>query len=203
MSTESKRLTRREGIDPVGDRSAVEQGIKALLAGLGEDAERDGLLDTPRRVVNAFLEMTSGYQADIAKILGTTFEVAFDEMIAVRRIPFWSLCEHHLLPFHGHATVAYIPAEGGRVVGLSKMARVVHAYARRLQVQERMTQQIAQALEAHLAPRGVGVLVESVHLCMASRGVSAEAPMVTSYLSGQMRDDPKARAEFLALGRNP
>lgn len=204
----AKHRERRDDITPVLGmpaeqvmRMLAESGIVSLLNAVGEDTERDGLKDTPRRVVNAMLEMTSGYMANVAEILSTTFEQSFDEMIAVRSVPFWSLCEHHLLPFHGYATVAYIPGESKRVVGLSKIARVVHAYAKRLQVQERLTQQIALALMEHLSPKGVGVLVEGVHSCMAARGAKVEAPMVTSYLGGAMRDDPKARAEFFDIAK--
>lgn len=166
----------------------------------------DGIVDTPRRVIDALVEMTSGYKVDIASILGTVFEEPFaDEMIVLRDIEFVSLCEHHLLPFVGVAHVGYVPQRSAlssdtySVVGLSKLARLVDAYARRLQVQERMTQQIATALEDHLGARGVGVIVKATHSCMAVRGVKKSgASMVTSTMLGVMRDIA-ARAEFLRL----
>lgn len=158
--------------------------------------------DTPRRMVNALLDLTSGYTVHVGDLLSCTFEVGhYDQMIVVRRVPFWSLCEHHVLPFHGHATVGYIPKPGTPVVGLSKLARLVDAYARRLQIQERMTKEIGVALMDNLCPAGVGVVVEAVHACMASRGAGVEAPMVTSYLRGSMRDDASVRSEFFALAR--
>jgi len=177
----------------------AEDAVVRLLQAIGEDPDRDGLRDTPRRVVKALGEMTCGYLEDPADILATVFDVDFDEMIVVRRIPFVSLCEHHLLTFVGHATVGYVPKD--LVVGLSKLARLVDCYARRLQVQERMTRQIADAIDTHLRPAGVAVLIESTHSCMSSRGVAKVAPMVTSDVRGCFRDQPEARAEFMALAR--
>lgn len=182
------------------DRELAERGVWDLLAWIGEDPTRDGLRDTPARVTKAWRELTSGYSMDPAQILSTTFAVDFDEMVVVRRIPFASLCEHHILPFTGHATVAYIPdPEGGRVVGLSKLARLVDCFARRLQVQERMTGQIAQAIEENLRPIGVGVVITASHTCMSIRGIERAGEMVTSSMLGGIREDPAARSELLAL----
>lgn len=173
--------------------------VLRLLQHIGEDPTRDGLRDTPRRVVKALRELTSGYALDPAEVLGTTFEVSHDEMIVVRNVPFSSLCEHHMLPFTGTATIGYVPAEGGRIVGLSKLARLVDLYARRLQVQERMTDQIAAAVEEHLSTIGVGVIVKAHHTCMSMRGIGKAGEMVTSRMTGALRDKPEARAEFLKL----
>lgn len=174
--------------------------IVRLLELMGEDPRRPGLKDTPGRVLRSLAEMTAGYKMDPAKILERTFPDNYDQMVVVRGIEFWSLCEHHMLPFHGTATVGYIPS-GGKVVGLSKLARLVHCYARRLQVQERLTNEIAEAIQKHLAPVGVGVVVRASHLCMAARGVRTPAEMVTSCMMGAMREDPEARAELLDLDR--
>jgi GTP cyclohydrolase I len=180
-------------------QEAAEVGVRALLSHLGADVTDPGLLDTPARVVRALREMTSGYSVDPAELLSVAFDVSFDEMIVVRAVEFTSLCEHHLLAFTGTATVGYIP-NGRGVVGLSKLARLVECYARRLQVQERMTQQIAQALQSFLDPVGVGVVVRARHSCMGCRGVRKPgAEMVTSSLLGAMRDEPQTRAEFLTL----
>lgn len=168
-----------------------------LLEMIGEDVEREGLRDTPRRVAKAFMEMTKGYRENAKEILGTVFDVGYDEMVILKDVHFVSLCEHHLLPFTGVAHVGYLPGE--KVVGLSKMARLVHCYARRLQIQERMTQQIAKAMEEHLSPRGVAVIVKAQHACMSCRGVKEEkAQMVTSAMLGAMRVGAP-RAEFLRL----
>lgn len=178
----------------------AEAAVRVLLADIGEDIERDGLLDTPARFVRALHEMTSGYETDVAALLSTTFTDDYDEMVVVRGVDFHSLCEHHLLGFTGTATVGYIPQPGLGVVGLSKLARLVDAFARRLQVQERMTQQIAQAIDEHLRPVGVGVVLRARHSCMGCRGVRKPgAEMVTSTLLGAMRDEPQTRAEFLSL----
>ncbi len=182
------------------EENGPTDAVIRLLEHIGEDPHRDGLLDTPKRVVKAYREMTEGYAVDVAALLATVFDERSDEMVVVSGIEFVSLCEHHLLPFVGEATVAYIPDT--KVVGLSKIARLVDAFARRLQVQERMTTQIADAMEQHLAPRGVGVVVRARHACMGCRGVRKPgASMTTSALSGFMKDDPMARAEFLALAR--
>jgi GTP cyclohydrolase I len=172
-------------------------GIVRLLEYIGENPERDGLRDTPERVLKAMKEMTVGYNTDIAKILSVSFDVDFDELVVVRNVPFNSLCEHHMLPFTGTATVGYIPRE--RIVGLSKLARLVDAYAKRLQVQERMTKQIADAMLEHIRPIGCGVVVRGNHSCMSCRGINKTGEMVTSSLHGVLRTDGIARAEFLAL----
>jgi GTP cyclohydrolase I len=178
-----------------GEAGSIEDSVVRQIQYVGEQPAREGLVDTPSRVARALRENTAGYQEKPAEILSTVFEEAYDEMIVVKDIEFWSLCEHHLLPFHGQATVGYIP--DGKVVGLSKIARLVHCFARRLQVQERMTEQIAQALVEHLKPTGAGCLVSAHHTCMAMRGVRASAPMLTSALYGAMREG--ARDEFLRL----
>lgn len=176
---------------------AAEAAVRLLLKYIGEDPDRDGLLNTPKRVAKALLEMTGGLRMDAAAVLATTFDVPYDELVLVTDIRFASLCEHHLLPFTGVAHVGYLPSH--RVVGLSKVARLVDMYARRPQVQERMTQDIAAALAHHVKCRGVGVVVKATHQCMACRGVmKPEARMVTSCLLGVMREG-HVRAEFLAL----
>lgn len=178
----------------------ARSGIAALLAALGEDPERAGLRDTPARVVRAFHEMTRGYGMDPAAILERQFDEPYDEMIVLKNVEFTSLCEHHLLPFQGVATVAYIPGPQGKIVGLSKLARLVDCYAMRLQVQERLTQQIAVAIDEHLQAAGVGVVLKAKHLCMGCRGVKKPAAeMVTSYMLGAMKGDKAARAELLSL----
>lgn len=182
-------------------RNDAEDSIKTLLAFLGEDTSREGLLDTPKRVVKAMEEMTNGYNADVEEILGRTFDVACDEMVVLRNIPFTSLCEHHLLPFTGFACVGYLPAE--RVVGLSKLARLVHCYAKRLQVQEQLTTQIATALNACLSCKGVGVILTANHACMSCRGVAVSGTeMVTSHVLGAFRESREVRSEFLTLARS-
>lgn len=185
-------------MEPDNGPSALE-AVRVLIATVGEDPDREGLTDTPGRVVKALTELTAGYSVNPAELLGRTFGEPFDEMVVVSRIPFVSLCEHHLLPFTGHATVGYIPANG-RVVGLSKLARLVDAYARRFQIQERLTAQVAQAITDHLDPKGAGVVVSATHSCMTMRGIKAHgATMTTSSLTGAIRDKPEARAEFLAF----
>lgn len=166
-----------------------------LLTMIGEDCDRDGLKDTPERFARAYMEMTAGYEQHPSDILSTTFDVEYDEMVIVRGIGFHSLCEHHMLPFSGVAHVGYLP--GAKVVGLSKVVRLVHCFAQRLQIQERMTMQIAESMQAHLKPRGVGVVVQAHHSCMSCRGVRADATMVTSALLGHTRTE--GRAEFLKL----
>jgi GTP cyclohydrolase I len=182
--------------------TAPADHVSGLLTALGYDVTSNGLADTPRRVAAALTELTAGQGEDPGRWLATVFDVswAHDEMIALRGMDFASLCEHHLLPFTGTVTVAYIPAEGAGVVGVSKLARVVDGYARRLQVQERMTTQIADCLEKHLDTRGVAVAVRATHLCMSLRGVRKPgADMVTNVLRGAFREDLRARAEFMAL----
>jgi len=180
----------RDNGDPV-------DAVIRLIQHLGEDPTRDGLLDTPRRVTKAYRELTKGYRDDPAEILSKTFDVPHDQMIVVKRLPFVSLCEHHLLPFTGHATIGYISTD--RVVGLSKLGRLVDAFANRLQVQERLTDEIADAIETHLRPLGVGVIVSANHSCMALRGVKKHGEMVTSAMRGVMRDREQARHELLTL----
>jgi GTP cyclohydrolase I len=177
--------------------SEAEGAVVALLRLIGEDPSRDGLVETPGRVVRALREMTAGYEDDPAEILAKTFEEASDEMIVLREIEFHSMCEHHLLPFYGTAAVGYLP---GAVVGISKLARLVGCFARRLQIQERMTRQIAEAVVEHLGARGAGVIVRAQHLCMGCRGVRLPASeMVTTSMLGAMREDAATRAEFLRL----
>jgi GTP cyclohydrolase I len=176
--------------------------VEVLLRYMGEDPDREGLKDTPRRVCKAWLEMTSGYQEDPAEILARDFDAAdYDEVIALPWIEFWSTCEHHLLPFSGYAHVAYLPAKKNpRVVGLSKMARLVDCFGRRLQIQEKMTIQIADAMQKHLRPQGVAVVVQAKHLCMACRGVQkSKSVMVTSAMRGVFRRNAAARSEFFRL----
>jgi GTP cyclohydrolase IA len=177
---------------------APQDGIVRLIEYIGEDPTRDGLLETPKRVLKAFKEMTEGYDQSAATILGTTFDVGqVDEMIIVRNIEFVSLCEHHMLPFTGTATVAYIPRH--RVVGLSKIARLVDMFSRRLQVQERLTQQITAAMDEVLMPEGSACIIEAAHSCMGCRGVrKPSARMVTSSLTGVFRQH-EVRAELLSL----
>lgn len=175
----------------------AERAVATLLEHVGEDPSRDGLRNTPPRVVRALRELTSGYDDDPAQILSRTFDESSDEMILLRDIAFHSTCEHHLLPFQGTVSIGYLP---GKVVGISKLARLVDCFARRLQIQERMTGQIAQAIETHLESRGTGVIVSARHLCMACRGVRQESTaMVTSAMLGGLRADAASRAEFLRL----
>jgi len=181
--------------DPAVDLPRAERAVAELLTALGQDVSSEHLLDTPRRVVQSYAELLSP-----APFALTTFpnDEGYDELVLAKAIPFQSLCQHHLLPFVGVAHVGYLPA--GRILGLSKLARVVELFARRLQVQERLTTQVAGWLEQHLEPRGVGVVLEAEHLCMSLRGVRAGgARTVTSALHGLLRTDPRSRAEFFAL----
>ena len=186
-------------IPALTDGDDLEQVIVNVLVQLGEDPARDGLVDTPRRVADSLRFLTEGYAADPHTIVGdAVFEhEAYDEMIVVRDIAFFSLCEHHLLPFFGRAHIGYLPE--GRVVGLSKLPRLVDAFSHRLQLQERMTQEIAEAINSVLTPRGVAVVVEGRHLCMEMRGVQKEnAHTLTSSMLGVFRTDSRTRAEFLS-----
>src|SRR3954447_26700209 len=177
------------------DQEAAAEAVKALLAALGQDATSESLVDTPRRVAAAFAELLEPRDFDLTPFPN---DEGYDELVVARDIPFSSLCEHHLLPFIGVAHVAYMP--GDRILGLSKLARVVELFARRLQVQERMTTQIAAWLQETVHPRGVGVVLEAEHMCMSIRGVRATgARTVTSALYGALRNDPRTRSEFLAL----
>jgi GTP cyclohydrolase I len=180
------------------DIERVAAAVREILIGVGEDPDREGLRETPRRVARAYAEIFDGMQADPAEILATTFDLGHDEMVLVRDIEVWSTCEHHLLPFTGVAHVAYIPSHG-RITGLSKLARLVDAFAKRPQVQERLTSQVADALVEHLQPQGVMVVVECEHLCMTMRGVRKPgAKTVTSAVRGVM-SHPATRAEAMSL----
>lgn len=185
-------------LDPINApaHDQIEAAISSLLTSVGEDPQRDGLRNTPARVARMYAELLSGYHTDAAALInGALFDVDYDEMVVVKSIEYYSLCEHHLLPFYGHAHVAYIPRN--KVLGLSKIPRVVDMFARRLQVQERMTRQIADFLENVLHPQGVAVVVEGAHLCAMMRGVKkANARMVTSSLMGRFKSDARTRAEF-------
>ncbi len=177
----------------------LERLVHELLRLLGEDPEREGLQRTPERVARMFAELTEGYRVDPKALVNDAlFDVSYDEMVVVRDIELYSLCEHHLLPFYGYAHVAYIP--NGRVLGLSKIPRVVEMYARRLQVQERLTEQIAQFLDDLLHPHGVAVVIEAAHMCAMMRGVKkANARMVTSAMRGAFKTNARTRSEFLSL----
>lgn len=193
------RLRRRDHLRS----GTAEAAVRTLLVHLGEDPDREGLADTPARVVRALVEMTSGYAEDPVAILRSAMfaEAHADEMIVVGPFAIQSLCEHHVLPFVGRCVIGYIPGVGddALVTGLSKLPRAAHAVLRRLQVQERATAQIADAIEQALRPRGVGVVIQAVHACAELRGVSTRTPMTTSVLRGQLRDEPDARAELMAL----
>jgi GTP cyclohydrolase I len=179
--------------------ASLEAAVRTLLAEIGEDPARDGLVATPQRVRRMYDELTAGYHVDPdALINGACFSVDYDEMVVVRDIEFFSLCEHHLLPFIGRAHVGYLPR--GRVIGLSKIPRIVDMYAQRLQVQERLTVQVADFLMKTLEPKGVGCVIEATHLCTMMRGVKKqEATMVTSSMVGTFRRDARTRAEFMGL----
>ncbi|HEX2142085.1 MAG TPA: GTP cyclohydrolase I FolE [Candidatus Limnocylindria bacterium] len=181
---------------PGGD---LERAVRTLLSEIGEDPERQGLVATPSRVRRMYDELTDGYRTDPETLVnGACFDVEYDEMVVVRDIEFFSLCEHHLLPFHGHAHVGYLPR--GKVIGLSKIPRIVDMYAHRLQIQERMTQEIATFLMDRLDPKGVACVVEATHMCTVMRGVKKqEATMVTSSMLGTFRRDGRTRSEFLTL----
>lgn len=177
----------------------VESDIKSILNEIGEDPEREGLLRTPHRVAKAYEFLTQGYSKDISSVInGAIFEEKYDEMVIVKDVDFFSLCEHHLLPFFGKVHIAYIP--NGKIVGLSKIPRIVDVFARRLQVQERMTQEIADTLEKYLQPKGVGVVSEARHMCMMMRGVEKQNSVATaSAMHGIFKTDARTRGEFLNL----
>ena len=185
-------------MDGPGTDGDIESAVRDILREIGEDPERQGLVGTPGRVHRMYAELTAGYHVDPVRLLnGAIFDVDYSEMVVVKDIPFHSLCEHHLLPFFGTAAVAYIP--DGRVIGLSKIPRVVEMYARRLQVQERLTQQVADFLMEHIAPKGVGVVLEATHLCAVMRGVRKPGTiMTTSAVLGLFRRNDKTRAEFFS-----
>jgi len=187
-----------EGEQSTVDHARIEAAVREILIAIGEDPDREGVLATPSRVARMFAETTSGLREDPTRHLKVTFDANHDEMVMVRDISMYSMCEHHLVPFFGRAHVAYIPNTDGRVTGLSKLARLVDGYARRPQVQERLTAQIADAIEATLDPRGVLVVIEAEHMCMAMRGVQKTgASTVTSAVRGLFRDDVAARAEAM------
>ncbi|MEQ6902257.1 GTP cyclohydrolase I FolE [Nocardioides sp. YIM 152588] len=197
-------MPQRRGTDVAAfDQDRAEAAVRELLAAIGEDPDREGLLETPARVARAYAELTAGLRMDPEDVLTTTFDLGHDEMVLVRDIELWSMCEHHLVPFTGVAHVGYIPAESGKITGLSKLARLVDVYAKRPQVQERLTTQVADALVEILEARGVIVVIEAEHLCMTMRGVrKAGARTLTSAVRGQMRD-PATRAEAMALIHSP
>jgi GTP cyclohydrolase I len=181
------------------DLPRIEAAVREILIAVGEDPDRSGLVDTPKRVAKSFAETLSGLHQNPEDVLGVTFDMDHEELVLVKDIPFYSTCEHHLVPFHGVAHVGYIPSHDGRVTGLSKLARLVDIYARRPQVQERLTSQVADALVHHLKPRGVIVVISCEHMCMSMRGVRKPgAHTVTSAVRGQLHD-PATRAEAMSL----
>ncbi len=196
------QLPPRRPIEAVGGPSAAEAeaAVRTLIRWAGDDPNREGLLDTPARVVRSYRELFAGYETDPRDYLERTFEEVggYDQLVVLKDIRFVSFCEHHMLPVIGKAHVAYLPTD--RVVGISKLARVVNGYGRRLQIQEKMTAEIAQAIQEVLQPKGVGVVLEASHSCMTLRGVNTPgASLVTSSLLGVVRDDPRTRQEFLRL----
>ena len=185
---------------PEFDHDRAEAAVRELLIAIGEDPDREGLLETPARVARAYAEVTAGLRMTAADVLTTTFDIGHDELVLVRDIEFWSMCEHHLVPFTGVAHVGYIPSTSGKITGLSKLARLVDVYARRPQVQERLTTQIADSLMELLEPRGVIVVMEAEHLCMTMRGVKKRgARTITSAVRGLMLTSPTTRAEAMAF----
>ena len=185
------------------DQARIETAVREILIAIGEDPMRDGLLDTPRRVAKMYAEVFSGLHEDPGEHLSVVFEADHDEMVMVKDIPLYSVCEHHLVPWFGRAHVAYIPNEDGRITGLSKLARLVDGFSKRPQVQERLTTQVADRLEAVLAPRGVLVVVEAEHLCMSMRGIRKPGTVtITSAVRGLMRDSPAARSEAMSFIHN-
>jgi GTP cyclohydrolase I len=180
------------------NQANIEVSVHNILHNIGENPQREGLLKTPNRVARMFNELTSGYHVDPVKLInGAIFTVDYDEMVVVKDIDFYSMCEHHMLPFYGRAHVAYLP--DGKVVGLSKIPRIVEMFARRLQIQEQMTSQIANFIQESLQPQGVAVVVEGAHMCAMMRGVKkANTKMTTSRMLGVFRDNEKTRTEFLA-----
>jgi GTP cyclohydrolase I len=189
--------------DPQIDLPRIEKAVREILIAVGEDPDREGLQDTPQRVARSYAEVFAGLHQDPADILGTTFDINHEEMVLVKDIPFYSTCEHHLVPFHGTAHIGYIPSHDGKVTGLSKLARLVEIYARRPQVQERLTTQIVEALVKYLEPKGAIVVVECEHMCMSMRGVRKPgAKTVTSAVRGQLREQAtRAEAMSLIIGR--
>ncbi|MBL6278695.1 GTP cyclohydrolase I FolE [Micromonospora fiedleri] len=193
------RLTGRP-VEEIVDLARIEKAVREILIAVGENPDRDGLQQTPARVARAYAELFAGLRVDPATVLTTTFEANHEELVLVRDIDVMSLCEHHLLPFRGSAHIGYIPGPDGRITGLSKLARLVEVYARRPQVQERLTSQIADLLMDRLAPRGVVVVLECEHMCMAMRGIQKSgAKTITSAVRGTLQRDAKSRAEAMAL----
>jgi GTP cyclohydrolase I len=188
------------GVEKAVDLRRIEAAVREILIAIGEDPDRDGLRRTPARVASAYAELFAGLRVDPAQVLTTTFEANHEELVLVRDIEVMSLCEHHLLPFHGVAHIGYIPGVDGRITGLSKLARLVEVFARRPQVQERLTSQIADLLMKQLEPRGVIAILECEHMCMAMRGIQkGGARTITSAVRGLLRDDAKSRAEAMSL----
>jgi GTP cyclohydrolase I len=182
------------------DQDKIKLAMDSIIEAIGEDPLREGIKHTPRRVAEMYAELFSGLDADPKKELVVDFEEGYEEMVILKDIPFYSMCEHHLLPFYGMAHVGYIPGVGGRVVGISKLARVVEIVARRPQLQERMTQQIADAIFEALQPKGVAVVIQAEHLCMVMRGIKKPgASVITSALRGNFRSKVATRSEFLSL----
>ncbi|MDR7323821.1 MULTISPECIES: GTP cyclohydrolase I FolE [Catenuloplanes] len=187
-------------VEDAVDLPRIEAAVREILIALGEDPERDGLKKTPARVARAYAELFAGLRVDPGAVLATTFEANHDELVLVRDIDVMSLCEHHLLPFRGVAHIGYIPGTHGRITGLSKLARLVEVFARRPQVQERLTSQIADLLTEKLAPRGVIVVLECEHMCMAMRGIQKSgSKTITSAVRGGLQTDAKSRAEAMSL----
>lgn len=182
------------------DEARAAAAVRELLIAVGEDPDREGLRATPDRVARAYAEVFAGLHVNPDDVLQTTFDEDHDELVLVKDIPLYSTCEHHLVPWHGHAAVGYIPGDDGRITGLSKLARLVDLYARRPQVQERVTTQIADAVMRRLEPRGVIVVIQAEHLCMAMRGVRKPGSLtMTSAVRGIFKEDPRSRAEALSL----
>ena len=182
------------------DGERIEAAVRELLIAIGDDPDRDGLKRTPERVARAYAEIFAGMFTDLDAVLETTFDANHDELVLVKDIPLYSVCEHHLVPWHGTAAVGYIPGDDGRITGLSKLARLVDLYAKRPQVQERLTSQVADAVMCRLEPQGVIVVVQAEHLCMAMRGVRKPGSMtMTSAVRGTLKSDPRTRAEALSL----
>jgi len=184
------------------NKKKIEEAVHSIILAIGENPEREGLRETPRRLAEMYAELFSGIETDAVAELSVDFEVGHREMVILKDIPFYSMCEHHILPFFGMAHVGYIPNKDGRVVGISKLARVVDVFARRLQLQERMTTQIAESITKALQPEGVGVVIEAEHLCMTMRGIKKPgSTVVTSAMRGTFRSYSVTRSEFLSLIR--
>ena len=182
------------------DRPRIEAAVREILLAVGEDPDREGLKGTPTRVAGAYAEAFKGLHQDPAELLGTTFDIGHQQLVLVRDMPFYSMCEHHLVPFYGSAHVGYIPAEEGKVTGLSKLARLVDIFAKRPQIQEQLTTQVADSLMNHLQPQGVIVVIEAEHLCMSMRGVAKSgAKTVTSAVRGTLLRDSATRSEAMSL----